>query len=77
MKLAAWRAGSGGGRFEFFGGSSKGPRTDIAPKIRPRTMVDLGSQSEIDEILEKISREGFQSLSEEERDLLHRAAKNE
>jgi membrane associated rhomboid family serine protease len=47
------------------------------PKIRPRTIVDLQAQSEIDEILDKISREGFQSLTDEERDLLHRASKNE
>lgn len=45
------------------------------PKIRPRTVVDLRSESEVDGILDKISREGFQSLSDEERDLLHRASK--
>ncbi|MFN4874072.1 MAG: DUF6576 domain-containing protein [Akkermansiaceae bacterium] len=39
--------------------------------------MDLQAQSEIDEILDKISREGFQSLTDEERDLLHRASKNE
>jgi membrane associated rhomboid family serine protease len=47
------------------------------PKIRPRTIVDLHAQTEVDEILDKISREGFQSLTDEERDLLHRASKNE
>jgi len=52
-------------------------RTYYEPKIRPRTIVDLQAQSEIDEILDKISREGFQSLTDEERDLLHRASKNE
>jgi hypothetical protein len=31
----------------------------------------------VDLILDKISREGFQSLTDEERDLLQRAAKNE
>lgn len=67
----------GGVNLGFFGGRSKAPRTDIEPKIRPRTRVDLRSHSEIDEILEKISREGFQSLTEAERDALHRAAKNE
>ena len=56
------------------GGERSAPRRDIAPKIRPRTSVDLQGESEIDEILDKISRDGFQSLTDEERDLLHRAA---
>jgi|694.fasta_scaffold06757_16 membrane associated rhomboid family serine protease len=47
------------------------------PKIRPCTIVDLHAQSDIDEILDKISREGFQSLTDEERDLLHRASDKE
>lgn len=74
MKFAGMK---GSGRFALFGGRSKGPRRDIEPKIRPRTKVDLRSQSEIDEILDKISRDGFQSLSDAERDLLHRAAKSQ
>lgn len=52
----------------------RGPRRDIEAKIRPRTVIDLRAESEVDAILDKISREGFQSLSDEERDLLHRAA---
>lgn len=59
------------------GGKHRGPRTDIAAKIRPRTRVDLGGQSEIDAILDKISKDGFQSISQEERDVLQRAAENE
>ncbi len=55
----------------------RGPRQDIEPKIRPRTRVDLRGQSHIDEILDKISQHGFQSLTDDERDLLHQAAKNE
>jgi membrane associated rhomboid family serine protease len=51
------------------------PASDFTPKIRPRTIVDLHGQTEVDAILEKISREGFQSLTDEERDVLHRAAK--
>lgn len=46
----------------------------IEAKIRPRTVVDLRAESHLDAILDKISREGFQSLSEDERDLLHREA---
>ena len=51
------------------------PASDFTPKIRPRTMIDLHGQSEVDTILEKISRDGFQSLTDEERDVLQRAAK--
>ena len=66
---------AGFGRFPTNFG--RGPRTDIPPKIRPRTIIDLRSQTEIDTILEKISSEGFQSLTPEERDTLHRAAQSE
>lgn len=52
------------------------PASDFTPKIRPRTMIDLHGHSEVDTILEKISRAGFQSLTDEERDVLQRAAKN-
>lgn len=53
-------------------GSSLG---DYTPKIRPRTMLDLHASNEIDSILEKISRDGFQSLTEAEREALQHAAK--
>lgn len=43
-------------------------------KIRPRTNVNLKGD-EVDRILDKISEEGFQSLSEEEREVLSKAAK--
>ena len=59
-----------------FGGSG-GPRTDIAPKIHPRTRVDLSGDSEVDRLLDKISKDGFQSLTDEERDTLQRAAKSQ
>lgn len=58
-------------------GTRKGrPPSDFTPKIRPRTMVDLHGRSEVDAILEKISRDGFQSLTDEERDALTKAAKS-
>ncbi len=56
---------------------TRGPRIDIAPKIKPRTLVDLSGQSEIDAILDKISKDGFQSISDEERELLQRAAEHQ
>jgi membrane associated rhomboid family serine protease len=52
------------------------PLSDFTPKIRPRTSLDLESSTEVDRILEKISRDGFQSLTDEERDLLSKAAKD-
>jgi membrane associated rhomboid family serine protease len=50
------------------------PASDFSPKIRPRTSLDLQGSTEVDRILEKISKDGFQSLTEEERDQLHKAA---
>lgn len=71
-------AGIGGspGRMQG-GGERSGPRMDIEPKIRPRTRVDLRGQDEIDAILDKISKEGFQSLTDEEREVLQQAAKTQ
>ncbi len=43
-------------------------------KIQPRTIIDLERDSEVDLILDKISREGFQSLTEREREVLREAA---
>jgi len=60
----------GGGSF-----AARLPRRPHDPKLRPRsTILDRGD-SEVDLILEKISREGFQSLSEEERAILQKAAR--
>ena len=42
-------------------------------KIRPRIMVDM-EDTEIDVILDKVSREGIQSLTDEEREFLIRAS---
>lgn len=44
------------------------------PKLRPRTEIRLDEDSEVDRILDKVSREGFQSLSDEERQTLQKAA---
>lgn len=45
-------------------------------KLRPRTTIDLEASTEIDRILDKISQYGFQSLTDEERDLLREASEN-
>jgi membrane associated rhomboid family serine protease len=45
-------------------------------KLRPRSTVDLQRTTEVDLILDKISRDGFQSLTEQERETLQQAAKS-
>lgn len=43
-------------------------------KLRPRTELQMKRDSAMDLILDKISREGFQSLTSEERDFLQKAS---
>jgi membrane associated rhomboid family serine protease len=43
-------------------------------KLRPRSDLPLDEESAVDRILDKISRDGFQSLTPDERDLLRRAS---
>ncbi len=44
------------------------------PKLKPRTQIQLEQESQVDLILDKISRDGFQSLTQEERDILLKAS---
>lgn len=44
------------------------------PKLRPRSAVDPAAASEVDRILDKIAKDGLQSLTEAERKTLHQAA---
>ena len=46
-------------------------------KIQPRTNIDLQRDSEVDLILDKISLQGFQSLTDREREVLRDAAKQQ
>lgn len=46
-----------------------------APKLRPRSEIDLKAASEVDRVLDKIAKDGLQSLTEDEREILHQAAK--
>ncbi len=55
---------------------SPGPAPAWSAKLRPRTTIDLEASTEIDRILDKISQHGFQSLTDEERDLLREASEN-
>lgn len=45
------------------------------PKLRPRSELDVASANEVDRILDKISREGMQSLTDREREILQNASK--
>lgn len=47
-----------------------------AAKLRPRSALEKDQDSAVDVILDKISREGFQSLTDQERDFLHKASKS-
>lgn len=66
----------------LLGGSpSKGktlrpPRIPREPKLRPRTHLDLQASSEVDRILDKVSKEGLHSLTDEERTVLRKAAED-
>jgi membrane associated rhomboid family serine protease len=45
-------------------------RPKIQAKLRPRSSLELQQDSRVDLILDKISKDGFQSLTQEERDFL-------
>lgn len=51
-------------------------RRKAEAKLRPRVRVDLRGSTEVDLILDKISREGMQSLTDEDRAVLARASKS-
>ncbi len=49
-------------------------RAPQPPKLRPRTEVEKSQDSAVDAILDKISSHGFQSLTQDEKDFLHKAS---
>ena len=61
------------------GGPAAPPRRKMAhaPKLRPRSTAFHDADNEVNRILDKISREGFQSLSAEERDILQQASQRQ
>lgn len=46
-------------------------------KLRPRTHVRIDDDNEVDRILDKISRDGFQALTDQERETLRKAAESQ
>ena len=61
-----------GGGNDIIRPARSGPRP--LPKLRPRTTLEMEQDSAVDVILDKISREGFQSLTAEEREFLQKAS---
>jgi membrane associated rhomboid family serine protease len=52
-------------------------RKPFESKLRPRSRLELDQDSAVDLILDKISREGFQSLTAAERDILRKASERQ
>lgn len=52
-------------------------RPPFESKLRPRTRIRMDEDSAVDLILDKVSREGFQSLTDDERELLRKAAERQ
>ena len=66
------KRGGGAGRRVF---DAREVRRPVEKKIRPRTHINL-NDSEVDQILDKVNREGIQSLTDHEREVLRRSSGN-
>jgi membrane associated rhomboid family serine protease len=51
-------------------------KSRLKSKLAPRTHVDTATASEVDRILDKINREGIQSLTAKEQEILNEAGKS-
>ena len=73
-QLLSWSDGKGGKviRPKQFRKKRVKPQ---APKVRPRTSVDLATEDEVDRILDKINEKGSGSLTKSERKVLEEATK--
>lgn len=49
-------------------------RPPFESKLKPRTRIRMDEDSAVDLILDKVSREGFQSLTDDEREILRQAS---
>jgi membrane associated rhomboid family serine protease len=59
---------------------SKAPKAftrSSTPKLKPRTHIDTAASSKVDRILDKISRDGVQSLTDAERETLRLASERQ
>lgn len=66
-----------GGPPKFISMTVRTERPPVGLKLRPRTELQLQDDPEVDAILDKISSEGFQSLTQAERDILRIAAERQ
>lgn len=64
--------GGGGGEIRITRPKLTKPRP--LPKLRPRSEVEKEQDTAVDKILDKISSQGFQSLTQEEKDLLQKVS---
>lgn len=71
MKYAPWL-----GRGPKVGIDRPRFRQRYESKLSPRSEINLSEDSELDRILDKISKEGFQSLTDDEKATLKKAAEN-
>lgn len=69
-----WLLG-GNGHIEIIRPGLHKPRPES--KLRPRTRLGIHQDSAVDEILDKVSRDGFQSLTQDERDVLLKASQRQ
>jgi len=53
------------------------PRPPFESKLKPRTRIRMDEDSAVDLILDKVSREGFQSLTDDEREILRQASERQ
>lgn len=71
-----WLLGGAGDRVKIIR-----PRTTASaaqtPKLRTRSELEKEQANEVDRILDKISSKGFQRLTDQERDFLNQASRNE
>ena len=66
-----------GGPPEFIPMAVRAERAPVNVKLRPRAELHLHDDPEVDAILDKISSEGFQNLTESERETLRIAAERQ
>lgn len=66
-----------GGPPQFIPMTERTERQAVGVKLRPRVELQLQDDPEVDAILDKISSEGFQSLTQAERDTLRIAAERQ
>ncbi|MEN9974222.1 MAG: hypothetical protein RLZZ282_228 [Verrucomicrobiota bacterium] len=73
MRHPQW-LGSGG---RHIGQDRRGSPPPVESKLRPRSTMTREEDSAVDVILDKISRDGFQSLTQDERAILRQAAQRQ